>query len=168
MNKIKKLHLHSMVVHVPCITIPLTAIFHHLFDYSEKHLYWTMSNFLLAISLITIIISIVSGVIERSHKHANWFPSFKKKFGLSIFLFISLLSVSGNIFSGAEYNCSTFNYISIGFIQPILVIWAMIIGIISSQGRFGGRVSYKKDVENTSDFDIKEVTVNKIKEMEND
>ena len=157
-----------MIVHIPCVTIPLTAIFHILFVSGGKHLYFTMSNFLLAISIVTVVISIITGVIERAHKHANWFPSFKRKFIISIILLVSLLSVSGNIFVCSYPSSSAFNCISIGLIQPVLVIWIMIIGIISSQGRFGGSLSYAKDIENTSDFDIKELTVNKIKENEND
>lgn len=153
-----KLHLHSMLVHLPCATVPLTAIA-KIIEMNSRNLMWEMMLlFLLWISFLSIIPSVITGVIERGHKHATWFPSFKKKMGMSLFL---LASLGFTIFDVSNPMIET---ISIIIIQPFLVIYTMILGITSTQGRVGGRLSYRKDIENTAEFDILVPTMEKIKD----
>jgi len=153
-----KLHLHSMIVHVPCATVPLAAVA-KIIELTSGNLLWDMMvQFLLWISLLSIIPSVITGIIERGHKHATWFSSFKRKLGMSIFLLMNLVFV---LFYGDNMVITD---ISIIVIQPFLVIWTMILGIISTQGRFGGRLSYRKEKENTAEFDILTSTMEKIED----
>ena len=78
--------------------------------------------------------------------------------GMSLFL---LASLGFTIFDVSNPMIET---ISIIIIQPFLVIYTMILGITSTQGRVGGRLSYRKDIENTAEFDILVPTMEKIKD----
>ena len=153
-----KLHLNSMLVHVPCATIPLASVGEVLAIFRGSLQWKTMVSFLLLVSFLSILPSIITGVFERGHKHATWFPSFRRKMILSILLFLSLG------FSILDFGPSMIRIISILFVQPFLVIWIMILGFISTQGRFGGRLSYRRDVEHSAGFDILQPTLEKIEE----
>ncbi|MBT7368987.1 hypothetical protein HN814_12365 [Candidatus Woesearchaeota archaeon] len=146
---------------MPSATIPLTAIISAIYHYTQDNMFLLFEHYLLSISLLTVALSIVTGIIERSRKHADWYPIYKKKMILSSILMISLFSlfIIGIFNLSCTYpNILIYNNISVFIIQPVLVIWIMIIGVILSQGRFGGKLSYKNDIENTKEFDILEIT----------
>lgn len=163
MNK-NKLHLHSMVVHAPCAAIPLTAMTHALYWFRGNPVYKTAVIFLVIVSLVTSLVSLGTGVLERNKKHANWFPSFKRKLLLSALLIVSLMTMLPNLFLPSPYPLVV--NLSIWVIQPILVAWIMVIGLISTQGRYGGRLSYAKSEENQPDYDILSQTLQTLKEAE--
>ena len=157
-----KLHLHSMIVHVPSATVPLTAVTYALYWFNGKPIYKTAVMFLLAISLITVLFSMVTGILKRRKKHANWFPSFKRKLILSILLVISLVATLPSIFTSTPFP-GIINF-TIWVVQPVLAVWIMVIGLISSQGRFGGRLSYAADKEYQADYDILSQTIQTLNE----
>jgi len=159
-----KLHLHSMVVHAPCATIPLAAITHALFLFKGNPVYKTAVVFLVTVSLITSLISIATGILERNKKHANWFPSFKRKLIFSVLLVISLATTLPTILQPTPFP-GIIN-LSIWVVQPILVVWIMVIGLISTQGRYGGKLSYAKNEENQPDYDILSQTLQTLKEVD--
>ncbi len=163
MNK-SKLHLHSMVVHAPCATIPLAAITYALFWFKGNPVYQTAVIYLVIVSLVTSLISLGTGVLERKKKHANWFPSFKRKLLLSALLIASLITTLPNLFLPLPYSLTV--NLSIWVLQPVLVAWIMVIGLISTQGRYGGKLSYAKNEENQPDFDILSQTLQTLKEVE--
>lgn len=88
----RKLHLHSMMVHVIAALAPLAAVAYIFLkqgvvflSFDEKT--WTFLVVLSVIlSFLTTLPSILSGVFERGHIYVRWHPSHQAKMLLSLLL----------------------------------------------------------------------------------
>jgi len=155
-----ELHYHSITAHVSVITVPLTALAYALFLYTGNLLFNVAHACLAAMTFFSFFAVFPTGYLEREHKYINWTPLFVWKMILSGLHITALLYQFVVIVLHGGVNAIPFGLpyaiVVIGF-QTLVMGGLTYLGLITAQGRFGGRVVYRKDPEYARSYDLMKI-----------
>lgn len=158
----RPLHVHSMVVHAVVAFAPLAAASYLLWASGTTVLSigpetW---SFLLRASLVGMLAlalpATLSGVSERNHLYANWLPSHRAKFSLSMLL-VALVSselIGLCLTTGAP---RLFSWLALTIVMGncVLVLGLSYFGLRITLGRQAlARTSYQPDMDWEPPLDI--------------
>ncbi len=161
----KKLHLHSMIVHVIAALAPLAAVAFILLKTDTPVLSFTNDtwavfvNLSIPIMFIVSLPSIMTGIFERGHIYAKWHSAHKIKLFSSVVLVLALigemwllLPVNGGL-EGAQLMGPL--GILIIIVNNIANVFLGVYGLKISLGRQGlSSTSYEPDLFKKEPFDI--------------
>jgi len=164
--KLPELHYHSITAHVPCVTVPLTAIAYGVFLKTGAPFYNITHLCLTIVTFLSFVVVFPTGYLEREKKYINWTPLFKAKLVLSgvhlAALFYQLFIIVTKGLKADGYG-TAYAAVSIG-VQTIAMLFITYLGVVTAQGRIGGTLSYKDDPENKLSYNI----INTVKENQPD
>ncbi|OGS36025.1 MAG: hypothetical protein A2293_05820 [Elusimicrobia bacterium RIFOXYB2_FULL_49_7] len=151
-----ELHYHSITAHVPCVTVPLTAVAYACFLYTGVLVYNVAHIGLTAVTFLSFFAVVSSGYLEREHKYVNWTPLFIRKLLLSGLHLIALLFQAYMLIRNGVISVpygTPYALVTIG-LQTLLMAGLTYLGVVTAQGRIGGSVAYKNDPEFALSYDI--------------
>jgi hypothetical protein len=154
--KLPELHYHSITCHVPCITVPGTALAYAAFLLTGKPFFHIAHIGLAAVSFLSFFIVFISGYLEREKNYVNWTPLFIGKLVFSgLHLFALIYQIGVMVFFGLKGEPLGLAYavVTIG-LQTLFIGILTYLGLVTAQGKVGGLTSYRQDKEYKLSYDI--------------
>ena len=139
---------------MPCGAVPLSLLF---YQHSFIH------GFLVFTAMFTLAPVVITGWLTRSQQYATWSKPFIIKTVLSLILFVTItircmwIGITGAVSGTVLYKILAL------IISPALSIVVTIMGIVITQGRFGGRAIYRNEAEDMT-ISIKKSSSNPLQE----
>ena len=160
--KLPELHYHSMTAHAPAITVPLTALAYAVFLLTGNAFYYVAHACLTPVTFLGFFVVFATGYLEREKKYVNWTRLFVAKMvfsGLHIAALayqLAVLALRG--FSPEPYG-APYAVVTVG-LQTFFMGALTWLGVVTAQGRIGGRLSYRKDPEYRPSYNIVDTVKN--------